>query len=287
MEKQESVMNAKWIRVTRKRRCGICDHPDWCAYSPDLGLVLCMRVESLRPSTNSMGGWIHRVSDPRPSYVPPVRVAIKETAPDLKTLWRRWSTQTDFHHLDGFAMSLEVDADALRAIGCAWNGHAWAFQMKNANDEMIGIRLRSEAGQKWAVTGSKQGLFIPRVDPQNILYVVEGPTDCAAALTLGLWAIGRPSCMGSEGMIRHYVRGKRIRRVVIVTDNDRPDRMGRRAGLSGAERLQKALPVLSCLWIPPTKDLREYLTLGGNRWMIEACIKDLVWTMPTALRESF
>lgn len=266
-------MNAKWIRVSKKRRCEICDHGDWCTYSPDLGLVLCMRVESMRPSSNSMGGWIHKVSDPRPSFTTPVRVAIKEAPLDLQTLWRRWLTETDIHHLDGFAMSLGVDTDALRSIGCAWNGRAWAFPMKDANGKMIGIRLRSESGDKWAVRGSHQGLFFADSQEAKTVYLVEGPTDCAAALSLGLNAFGRPACLGQEQMILDYVRSVHANRVVIVSDNDEP-------GLRGAEKLQNQLSVMSCMWVPPAKDLREFVSRGGTRSLIDSSLKDLVWQRP-------
>jgi len=268
----------KWIRVSKKRCCKICGKADWCAYSPDLGLALCMRVESTRPSKNSMGGWLHRIGHPIRVSIP-TRVPVKETAPDLKSLWRRWITQTDSYHVDGYAMSLGVDTDALRSIGCAWADGPWAFPMHDAKREMIGIRLRGESG-KWAVRGSKQGLFLPENSNSRELFIVEGPTDLAAALTIGLPAIGRPACMGQEDLILEYLKLKSIQRVVIVTDNDRPDRLGRRAGLSGAERLQARLTVMNCVWIPPAKDLREFLLLGGDRQIIDSSLKDLVWTRP-------
>ncbi|HUE83337.1 MAG TPA: toprim domain-containing protein [Pyrinomonadaceae bacterium] len=264
----------RWVRVSRKHRCQICDKPDWCTYAPEAGIVSCMRVESDHPSRNSLGGWLHFTGDGyKPPYIPPAKPAIVERPPDLHGLWGRWQSQTDFHHLDGFAMCLGVDTDALYSTGCAWADqyHAWAFPMKDAAGEMIGIRLRSESGQKWAVKGSRQGLFIPAASKGATLYIVEGPTDTAAALTLGLNAIGRPSCMGCEEMVAEYTRRRGVRRVVVITDNDEP-------GLRGASRLQNALPVLSCLWTPPTKDIREFLQLEGNRSMIESCIKDLVWT---------
>jgi len=44
-----------------------------------------------------------------------------------------------------------------------------------------------------AVKGSRSGLFIPESESAGEgLYVVEGPTDTAAALTPGLSVVGRP-----------------------------------------------------------------------------------------------
>lgn len=257
----------KWYRVNKKRRCRVCDRPDWCTYQD--GADCCMRVESSTPMKN--GGWLHK-SDSSISYVPPPRKAIQERPPNLAALWSLWSSQTDFHQVDGLAMSLGVESESLRLVGCAWNGRAWGFPMKNASGEMIGIRLRDNEGRKWAVKGSKQGLFLSEFGCEPVAYVVEGPTDSAAALTLGLSVIGRPSCLGQEDLILNYVQRQKIRRVVIITDNDEP-------GLRGAAKLQDTLTVPSCIWVPFTKDLREFVILGGTREMIEAGVHDTVWSV--------
>lgn len=262
-------MSDKWYRVNKKRPCAICRRPDWCTYT-DSG-ACCMRVQSDVQMGN--GGWLHKSDDSTPRYVPPPRRAIQEKPPDLAGLWGRWSRTTDFHHVDGFAMSLGVDVDALRLIGCARSDNAWAFPMKNASGEMIGIRLRDDSGNKWAVKGSKQGLFLSEFGCEPVACVVEGPTDTAAALTIGLSVIGRPSCLGCEEMILDYVRIRKVRRVVIITDNDEP-------GLRGAAKLQDMLTVPGCIFVPPTKDLREFVGLGGTRTMIESSVKDLIWSVP-------
>ena len=130
-------------------------------------------------------------------------------------------------------MALGVDTDCLKAIGCAWSSlNAWAFPMRDQNENVIGIRLRNDQGDKWAVKGSKSGLFIPGEYswfPDGICYLVEGPTDLAAAMTIGLRAFGRAACLGQETMILDYIRRNRIERLVIVTDNDDP-------GIRGAEK---------------------------------------------------
>lgn len=266
---------SKWVRVNRKRPCQICRHQDWCGYSADGTVAICMRVDSDHSARN--GGWIHRLADPVP-YVRPVRQAIPDALLNATGLWKLAFDSTDFHHLDGIGESLGVDTDALKSIGCAWSvtNHAWMFPMKDAKGIVIGIRLRNERGEKWSVKGSRSGLFIPddysfAID--QTLYLVEGPTDLAAAMTLGLRAIGRPACLGQENLILEYLRIQKVDRLVIITDNDTP-------GLRGAEKLQSVLPILSCVYVPPCKDIREFLTLGGSRPMIEATVKDTVWTRP-------
>jgi len=264
------VNKYRWVRVTKKDPCQICGKPDFCDYAPEADLILCMRVESDWPSTNSMGGWIHRRDGSAPRlYVPPKKV-VDEKPAEVGPMWLRWFEATNYERLNTLAQSLGVSADALCALGCAWNGRAWAFPMKDSESRIIGIRLRNDEGQKWAVKGSKQGLFIPEVDPQKTLYIVEGPTDCAAALSIGLYAIGRPSCLGCEDMIAQFIRAKKVSRAVIVADNDEP-------GLRGAAKLRSKLPVSSCLWTPPCKDMRAFVNLGGDALLIESSVKDLIW----------
>lgn len=260
----------RWVRVTRKSPCMVCGKPDFCTFAPEHETVCCMRVESDRPSKNAFGGWLHKIGgdSPLPAYIPPVKVLNREV--DLKRLWRRWFDETDPIHRDGFAMSIGVDTQALVSLGCAWTGKAWAFPMRNEFGEIIGIRLRNEEGRKWAVTGSRSGLFVPS-DCDKTAWICEGPTDTAAALSLGLFGVGRPSCLGQEEMISAFLKQQGVRRVAILADNDEP-------GQRGAHKLKAALKISSCIWSPPTKDLREFVLFGGTRQLIEAAVKDLVWS---------
>lgn len=144
--------------------------------------------------------------------------------------------------------------------------------MKDGYGNYIGIRLRNEWGKKWAVTGSQAGIFIPTIKPEKRVFVVEGPTDTAAGLTLGLYTIGRPSCCGGVTHIVDFVKQAKVKEVVIVSDNDEP-------GIKGAQELQRWLKVPSCLLLLPTKDLREYLRFGDVH-TIESIISQLVWHQP-------
>lgn len=218
------------------------------------------------------------IDNSKPLRAPaPVRKAIEDKPIDALAMWKRWFESTDGRHLDALGMSLGVDTDCLKAIGCAWSTFgAWAFPMRDASNKVIGIRLRNDRGDKWAVKGSKSGLFIPddySYINDRVLYLVEGPTDLAAAMTIGLRAFGRAACLGQENFILQYIARQKIERLVIVTDNDDP-------GLRGAGKLQSMLPILSCVWVPPCKDIREFVNLGGNYNTMQAILKDLCWTRP-------
>jgi hypothetical protein len=153
--------------------------------------------------------------------------------------------------------------------------------MRSGTVQVIGIRLRNSQGQKWAMTGSRQGIFMAEnMEQCETVFLPEGPTDTAALHTLGLFAIGRPTCMSGNDQINEAIKHFKIRRAAIVADNDDMKQLGSREGrpgIEGALKLQKELRVPNCIWIPPTKDAREFLRKGGTREMIEADIKNKVW----------
>jgi len=238
-----------------------------------------MRVESAKPTDN--GGWLHRDATPRP-FVALVKPKPVETI-NAPAMLQRWAIQsTDNQRIIRHAEQLGVDPIALVEIGAVWAAeyNAWAFPMNNGIGQAVGIRLRNESGDKWAVKGSKSGIFTPAtLPPAPRIWIVEGVTDTAAALTIGLYAIGRPSCMGSESDIVTTLGRLRCKEAVIIADEDEP-------GQRGALRLQGALKVISKIWTPPAKDIREAVRRGLNASDIEDAIKDIQWTLPRSLSEN-
>ncbi len=107
--------------------------------------------------------------------------------------------------------------------------------MRDEMGSVIGIRLRRSDGFKWAIRGSRNGLFIPAgaYFHHHTLCICEGPTDTAAALTLGLQVIGRPFCRGGTQMLVSFCRQLQAP-VAIVSDADGP-------GIAGAEALADEL----------------------------------------------
>lgn len=270
----------KWHRVTKTNPCPICKRPDWCTLS-DLG-ACCMRVQSDHPTKN--GGWLHKTTEKqiqKAHYDAPPPVEI-----DAGAMIDEWSKETPYEKLKSLAAALCVSAEALAAMNCCWSPshQAWAFPMRDGSSRIIGIRLRYPNGEKRSVRGSRNGLFIPMSQPSHPLFICEGPTDAAAALTIGLFAIGRPSCSGGAAHLYHAVKERRIRRAIIVADNDsdkpRPDGTTFNPGFDGASRLADELGIPSCLLLLPAKDIREYVSYGGDRETIEMLIGNLVWHQP-------
>lgn len=170
-------------------------------------------------------------------------------------------------------LGVKVEAMASLVVFYCAQEKAWAFPMQDHTRHIIGIRLRDENGKKWAVKGSKQGLFIPIDKPANDLYVTEGPTDCAAMLSMGLFAIGKAAAMQGPEEIIKFVEKNGVRRVIVIADNDR-------AGLNGAKKLLDACPVPCCELVLPAKDAREFYRNGGTREIIESLLKAVVWRHP-------
>jgi 5S rRNA maturation endonuclease (ribonuclease M5) len=100
--------------------------------------------------------------------------------------------------------------------------------------------------------------------------ICEGPTDTAAALTLGYFGLGRPSCSGGTPHIIQTIKRLGILQVAIIADNDGP-------GLAGAKMLMEHLNIACCILVLPCKDLREFIASGGNQKTLDCIIKGTLW----------
>jgi hypothetical protein len=271
-------------RVTRKDPCPVCGKPDWCGVSEDGAVAVCMRVESAKPARN--GGWIHVLHD-RPAPVRPVwpaRPAPKPAIVSAEDMIDRWTEKTPVERLYGLSDALGVSAAALSEIGACWASQhrAWAFPMRDGAGRTVGIRLRSEDGRKWAVRGSREGLFYPESVPErHVAVICEGPTDTAAAMTIGLWAIGRPSCMGGVELVRAVCKRLMVTHLVIASDNDspkaRPNGTWWTPGLDGANALMRAVRLPAKLIVPPVKDLRAWVGQGLTEDVFMARLEGQKW----------
>ena len=127
-------------------------------------------------------------------------------------------------------------------------------------------------GDKWSYRGGRGGLFVPDGIATSIkrLFICEGPSDAAALLSIGLPAIGRPSCQGAMPATVNFVRRIGCHDVAIVADHDE-------AGQNGAKRLARLLvTVANTVRIitpgSPGDDARKFIADGGTPgdfdWML-------------------
>jgi len=229
-----------------------------------------MRMQSEKACGN--GGWLHPLeSNPIPVvFRPPVH---EEPRINFTAHWQEWSNYTDFESVQTLAEQLGVSPLALRCLGAVWSGEYWAFPMRDEWENITGIQFRHSNGFKQTMRGSHVGYFIPDCPPQSTAFVTEGASDCASALTLGLFAVGKYNCAQSGARLGQYLRRKRVRDVVVVSDNDGP-------GILGAEKLAGEIHMHCCIYTPPAKDLRMAVSLGITKAVIDSTVSSLQWRQP-------
>lgn len=161
--------------------------------------------------------------------------------------------------IQSHAKALGVLPGSLRWMDVRIDNGTLVFPMRDSDRKIIGLRFRAKNGRKWSLTGAQSGIFIPNLKYKGTqLFVTEGPTDCAALLTAGIYAIGRASCLGQEKTLAEYVSKIGTSEIVIVADDDTP-------GLDGAIKLREVLSAQCHAIIrkPPHKDVRESLQKIG------------------------
>lgn len=160
--------------------------------------------------------------------------------------------------LSAHAKDLGVLPSSLTSLGAGLHASgALSFPMRNAHGYIRGVRLRKPDGAKFAVRGSKNMLFIPSGFERRgrTTVVLEGPTDTAAALDLGLNAIGRPSALTCRVDLFEAIRWSAT--VIIVQDNDEDGRKGAEQTASDLRRVKVQCKIIKP---PGFKDMRSWRT---------------------------
>jgi len=260
------------LRVSHNNPCPICHKPDACLYAEDGSAAICSRVKEGSIKTVGegpySGGYLHIIKEGfKPKPVVKKRPAIIN-----------WNTLNKCY-TDAFSKILwEGDFPCPPyTMETGWDSEAYTFPVRNAEDEIIGISRRFPDSRKGMVKGSQVGIFIPRLDWDNLktLFICEGASDLATALDMGLKAIGRLSCQTGGFHIVEWCRRHLPTQVVIISDNDKPGRYG-------ARYLQDAIlddvDINTLVYVPEgnIKDLREYVQKGGTREKFLESINNLL-----------
>lgn len=177
------------------------------------------------------------------------------------------------------ADSIGVSRENLRRLSVGWSAphSAFSFPMRDAKSNIVGMRLRTIAAKKFAITGSNDGLVIPtEMSGDGPLMICEGPTDTAAMLDIGFDAIGRPSCNSGVRQILEYLRDTK-REPIIAANYDerktRPDGSSFFPGQDGAESLAAELFGSTKIIYPlREKDFRAWINAGATRAAIQSVI---------------
>ena len=282
-----------WIRTSKRRLCPICGANHYCGISADGEIVHCMNEPADWKCSTGGGGWFHRLIEaPDRGQFHRHRRTTPPPAPELRidcdAILAAWVRSGGQERVDVEADVLGLTGANLRILGATWasDRDALAFPMYDSDENVVGIRLRATTGDKWAVTGSKAGVFLPAgrmSDIPDVVLVCEGPTDTAALLDLGFYAIGRPSCLGQEDLVGALVCG---RNVVIVADRDDPktrrDGSTWYPGEEGATQLANTLlghghvKAIKVIKPPaPWKDARAWKRGGATHAIVQAVIQNM------------
>ncbi|QDP65063.1 MAG: hypothetical protein GOVbin1630_20 [Prokaryotic dsDNA virus sp.] len=259
------MSETRWVRVTAENRCPICKKPDWCTISEDKSAVICPRIEEGSKKYIDGSGYLHILKETtewKKELSKPIEKQLPEHNEVMAIMARKLAKTISEEKLVDLAEDLDVSIKSLKRlyVGYASNQDAYSFPMLRSGNRLIGIRFRNMEGRKWALKGSRQGLFLPKQEgkEQKGVLICEGPTDTGAALDMGFDCIGRPSCNSGSDLIIEAAKG---RHVAIIADADN-------VGLDGAERLAFTLrshcPEVVIL-VPPAKDLRA--------WVAEGCVR--------------
>jgi hypothetical protein len=264
-----------YARVTRRQRCPICDGPDWCLIKRDGTQAVCPRVwegcaREWWSKAGNFLGYVHVLREDVRQYVRRMPAREPEVKLDVGSALELMLYASEACAWIG--QDIGVSWESLLALGTRWNrGHdAAAFPMSDADGCYIGIRLRRPSGFKWAVKGSRNGIFLPAAMPDGPVLIPEGPTDTAACLDLGYAAIGRPCAQAGFGYVLEWFRREDRAAVVVGEAFDK-----RGDGVRFAEKLAE---LLSSNWIrtqviyPPVKDIRQWKHDGAGHDDVQALI---------------
>jgi hypothetical protein len=286
-----------WARVSKSEPCEVCDSPDWCSRSASV--TCCMRVKSDVPMKN--GGWLHKIgttlirAKPRP---PERRISDSELQVRFGPQCKAWYVGQNAKIAE-LSKVLGVSPWALDDLHVGWDGAAWTFPETNHHGQIIGVNRRLLDGKKIMVVGSRRGLTFVEdwADAYGPIFVVEGGSDVAAGLTLGLCVIGRPS---NTGGVEYLVRllGKYDRKVILLAERDEKDRTamdrhdpdcrccgqcypGKFGAVETANRLSSRLgKIVHWSFLPDDKkDLRAWLNSRGANPMNQTAMKRIAGSL--------
>lgn len=248
----------EYTRATADCPCPICARPDWCLVANDGKACICSRVKSRQVKRSGRGtifGWRHWLGEEKQVTPPP---PTEKTYLSTRQLQRYIGSITNRRHhlmIERQADLLGLKLDALLTMRALYDPDmaVLAFPMLGADMKPLGVRFRRADGRKWSLTGGREGVLLSRsFTPTKPVWIAEGPTDSAALVQLGLRnVIGRPNCMGGDGIIKELLASYPQTPVVIVSDPEE-------AGRSGAGDLANVLPNPTIV-IVGNLDIRDYL----------------------------
>ncbi|MDA0920755.1 MAG: hypothetical protein O2945_16915, partial [Planctomycetota bacterium] len=127
------------------------------------------------------------------------------------------------------AGKLGVEPTSLERLGVGWGQRersqgCWTIPERDAVGNVIGVSTRLNSGKKKQIFGSHRGLTYSDDWRSGVgpILLVEGGSDTAALLSIGLSVIGRPSNYAGIDLLAELLCGVCDKReVIVVGENDR------------------------------------------------------------------
>lgn len=225
----------KWVRVSRREPCKVCGHNDYCTRSADGTMAHCMRAESTKPAKGTLGGWIHVLAEPLPVYKP--REKKQEPKPEIdwtaeaKRMFRASGAGKMRAEL-AVALGLSLTAIECLRVGVGWDEYRKvlfsSWPERDGSGRVVGIVRRYSDGAKKTMQHSAHGIYYAPdcVTMPGPVFIVEGGSDTAAGLTIGVNVIGRPSNLGGVEYVASRLKAWDRSIVVIAEDDEKPDKKG-------------------------------------------------------------
>jgi hypothetical protein len=175
-------------------------------------------------------GWLHVIGTNTMSAAMPITTERRLTelelhakfAPLARSVWRNQSES-----VARLAKQLGVAHWALDQLRVGYGEHKgiWSYFIPELNHSglIVGLSRRFSDGSKRCVTGSKRGLVYAETwaEYPGPAVIVEGASDAAALLTLGLCVIGRPSNVGGAKYLAGLLAKQAERAIVVIGERDR------------------------------------------------------------------
>jgi hypothetical protein len=175
-------------------------------------------------------------------------------------------------HIGWLCDNLALGKETVRSMQVGWSqSHfAFTFPMRCDQGKVVGFRLRKRDGSKYAIRGSREGLFNPNLlkHSDTLVVVAEGPTDTMHLHAQGYHTIGRPSCRGA---VQYAVDYCASHPVVVVSDSDSPGRIG---AADLAKHLLPVCPEVKIIEPLKGKDAREWIVAGATKDIIDLVINN-------------
>lgn len=259
-----------WESVSERFPCPVCGKPDNCKVSLDGWWCYCGREPSKRKQ-NAGGQFLHRLDvkqEPTSRRHAKKREASNK---DWQALAEQYASKAGMPR-QKLAKQLGVSVESLEILQVGWHESAWTFPECDAAGTVIGISRRLKNGDKRNERGSKRGLTFDDSDAasSDVILIVEGGTDTAAGLTLGLTTIGRPSASGGVPRLAELLAGvSAARQIIVLGENDEKENgnwPGREGAVTTAGKLAESLGRSIDWALPPgdAKDLRAWLSEHGE-----------------------